>query len=93
MRANPAQLIPLWNSYESMMGMDAWADFYSRLDMMREQIQNHIMAGSLDEGGRDVTDALRANYGLICNIMAIPGFLEEHKISAEQMLGLHSEET
>lgn len=68
-------------------------DFYSRLDIMREQIQAHIMTGALDQQGNDVTDALRANYGLICNIMAIPGFLEQEKISAEQMVGLHGDKT
>lgn len=46
------------------------------------------MAGGLDAYGRDATPALRANYGLILNILAIPGIVERLHDDVISHLGL-----
>lgn len=71
--ANPVTLLELKHHYESLKINPAWRHFLGRLLEMKTLMEAGILRGERDRFGNDVTDKMRVSYGVLLQILAIPG--------------------
>jgi hypothetical protein len=70
--------------YDELRHSPAWVDFVARLATFREQTQNAILEGRWSPTGEDQTPYLRVCLGLLDEILAIPGRVQEQAKSVEE---------
>jgi hypothetical protein len=87
--ASPESLLDLRSNYESLASHPAWQHFTGRLLDMKQRYEQAILVGEKDRQGNDVTDKMRAAYGTLLQILAIPAQVEQlHKQAEETLIGL-----
>lgn len=83
------ELVELSHDYSNLQQHPAWQHFQGLLWSLKENLQVGILQGVV-EGERDLTPQHRAMYGLLLQILAIPGQIEVRKIAAEHDAGFRT---
>lgn len=53
-----------------------WQDYRKILQEKKDTLEQMILRGSYTKSGEDVTNELRASYGTLLSIIAIPSIIE-----------------
>jgi hypothetical protein len=64
----------------------AWHDLFARLYQMQADLGKAILEGRWDDQGRDLTPHLRAAFGVLEDIIAIPAKIQGRKAWVEETL-------
>ncbi len=75
-------LIVLSEQYKSLKSNPAFQHYQGMIWHIKNQMENGILQGVTDNG-KDVTQSYRAMYGVILQILAIPGQIERQTIATE----------
>ena len=87
--ADPAELLELMHHYEALTSNPAWQHLTGRLLAMMARYEQAILIGERDRHGNDLTDKLRASYGTLLQILAIPAQIRALQQESQQaLLGL-----
>jgi hypothetical protein len=78
-------VLALKNHYDDLKNHPAWQHFVGRLVEIRSEAVKAIVRGDLDRFGNDRTDELRAAYGVIEQILSIPGQIASRHARAEEI--------
>lgn len=76
------QLIILSDQYKSLKNQPAFQHFQGMIWGIKEKIESGILRGVMDDN-TDVTPQYRAIYGILLQILAIPGQIENKTLAAE----------
>lgn len=80
-------MIVLSDQYKSLKNHPAFHHYQGMLWGLKEKMENGILRGVTD-GNTDVTPQYRAMYGILLQILAIPGQIENQTLAAEYQVGL-----
>lgn len=82
---DPLSLLALKDHYEDIKQHPAWQHFVGRLVEIRSEMVKAVLRGDRDRFGNDLTDELRAAYGVIEQILAIPGQILDKQRREEEI--------
>lgn len=89
---NPADLLELRTDYDNLKTHPAWKHFMGCILELRDMTKQGILIGERDRFGNDLTDKLRASYGILLQILAIPAQVEQlQKESELALIGINAE--
>lgn len=83
---NEGRVVELAYQYKIAMEHDPVVqDLFGRLYQMHQDLGQAILQGRRDEWGNDLTDGYRKAFGVLENIIAIPGLLQARKEEIEEV--------
>ena len=87
--ADPAKLEELQYYYSELKSNPAWIHFLGRLLAMRDMYRESVLIGERDRFGNDITDKMRASYGTLLQVLAIPAQVAQVRKEATMALGIN----
>ena len=75
------------DQYRTMRNTPAFQHYQGMIWDLKGKVENGILQGTYD-GPRDVTPHLRAIYGMLLQLIAIPAQIESRTIAAEYQANL-----
>ena len=70
---NDGELLAVVAGYEDLKNNSAWLHLSSHLFRLKDTFERAILRGERAPDGRDLTPEMRSAYGLLMQILAIPG--------------------
>lgn len=83
---NPVALLDLRSNYDNLKRHPAWLHFLGRLIEIKSIYERAILMGERDRFGNDLSPQLRASYGTLMQILALPGQIETIQRESEAAL-------
>ena len=80
-------LIELAQQYKSLREHPAFKHYQGMIWSLKDKIESGILTG-VQDGKADVTPQLRAIYGMLLQVIAIPSQIENKTLAAEYQAGL-----
>jgi len=82
----PTELYDLESEYEDLKRHTAWLHFYTKLDTIKQDLERQILRGVTDGKGEDLTPYIRASYGTLLQVMAVPQTIKALRQQAEYVI-------
>ena len=85
---DPAELMMLANAYSQQKNNLAWVHLFGEILRLKQMYEKMILIGERDRFGVDLTPSIRASYGTLLQILAIPAQVQKiHKGQEEALMG------
>ena len=84
------ELLSVIAGYEDLKQNPAWLHFSSRLFQLKDTFEGAILRGERSPDGRDLTQEMRSAYGLLLQILAIPGGAIHRHVRHEEEVMMYS---
>jgi hypothetical protein len=85
------ELIAVVAGYEDIKNNPAWLHLSSKLFRLKDTFERAILRGEKTPDGRDLTPEMRSAYGLLMQILAIPGEAVHKHTRHEEEVMMYSE--
>jgi len=77
-------IIDIAHSYQTMLATPAGKHLFASLEGLRQRLMLDILSGATDKHGNDLSPALRAAFGVVQQVMALPELAQEKLLIYEK---------